>query len=176
MERAYARHYEESATVPAPPEAVFAALDDHVAFSRHMAEPNWRTLWSSMRVGLDEGGGRRVGSHIEMESRILGFHLYLDEVVTRREPPRVKEWETTGDVRLLVIGHYRMRAEIRPEGAASGVRVRIDHDLPARNAWLGRMLGGMYAKWCVRQMIGTLAAAFSHERTHTVSAPAGKAA
>lgn len=161
MARTYARHYEEEAHVPALPPDVYAILDDHARFSRHMAEPTWRTLWSTMRLTMDEGAGRRQGSHLMMESRVLGVRLHLDEVVTRREPPSLKEWETTGRPRLLVIGHHRMRAEVHPEGAGSRVRVAIEYDLSDKNAWLGRALGAWYAKWCVRQMTGTLSSHFA---------------
>ena len=167
MTRSYARHHEEEAAIAAPAVDVFALLDDHARFSAHMSEPNWRTLWSVMTLKMDDEGGRRVGSHIEMGSRILGVRLYVDEIVTRRDPPTLKEWETTGTPRLLVIGHYRLRAEIQPRGAGSHVRVRIDYDLPTTGAWRGRLLGGMYAKWCVRQMTHTLAKHFPEHRNLT---------
>lgn len=156
MRRTYERHYEESAVVVAAPPEAFAVIDDHTALSGHMSKPSWRTLWSSMRLTMDGDAGRRVGSHIGMESRMLGLRLHLDEVVTEREPPRSKEWETAGTPRLLVVGHYRMRADIEPEGAGSRVRVRIDYRLPERGAWLGRLLGEAYARWCVSQMLRSL--------------------
>lgn len=159
--RTYERRYHEEQRIAARPEAVFSILDDHAKLSAHMAKPSWRTLWSSMALELDEGGGQQVGSHIKMESRILGIRLHLDEVVTRREPPRIKEWETTGQPRLLVVGYYRIRADIEPdEEGGARVRVSIDYDLPTRQRWLGRLLGGWYARWCVRQMTNTLAAHF----------------
>ena len=43
-----------------------------------------------------------------MNGRILGLKLSLDEVVTERDPPARKVWETVGVPRLLVIGPYRM--------------------------------------------------------------------
>lgn len=155
------RHHEDDVRLAALPADAFALLDDHAAFSAHMEVPSWRTLGSSMRLLLDEGGGRRVGSRIRMEGRVAGLRIHLDEVVTRREPPFLKEWETTGSPRLLVVGHYRMRAEVSSEGAGSRVRVSLDYDLPERQAWLGRLLGGAYARWCVRQMTAALAARFA---------------
>lgn len=154
--RVYERHYHEERRVAARPEDVFAILDDHARVSEHMARPSWRTLWSSMTLQLDEGGGKRVGSRLAMGSRVLGVRLHVDEVVTRHDPPWAKEWETRGEPRLIVVGHYRMRGEISPEAAGARVRVSIDYDLPRRQRWLGRLLGGWYAKWCVRQMARSL--------------------
>ena len=74
-------------------------------------------------------------------------------MVTRHDPPFVKTWETVGNPELLVVGYYRMDIEIEPKDASSLLRVSIDYDLPATNAWLGQLFSGMYAKWCVAQML-----------------------
>lgn len=105
-----------------------------------------------MELSIDEGRGQEVGSHIRMSGRIWGVGLFLDEVVTVREPPVRKVWETVGPVHLLVVGHYRMAVELSEQGNGSCLRVAIDYDLPAKKAWLGRIFGRMYAKWCVTQM------------------------
>ena len=80
----------------------------------------------------------------------LSAHM---EVVTEREPPRRKAWQTTG-AKLLVIGPYRLGFELAPEGARTRARVFIDYALPdgALTRWLGRLLGGIYARWCTERM------------------------
>ncbi|TSC76480.1 MAG: hypothetical protein G01um101431_613 [Parcubacteria group bacterium Gr01-1014_31] len=148
------RHYEASISVAALPAQVFAYTDDHASFSSHMNKSSWMMGGGRMEVVLDEGRGQKVGSHIRMHGRVLGLSLSLHEVVMRRDPPRAKTWETVGTPRLLVVGDYRMGFEIRPQGTSATLRVFIDYDLPAKNAWLGRLFGKMYAQWCVRQMIG----------------------
>ena len=147
------RHYENTALIPASAQEVFAYIDDHTRFSSHMSKSSWMMGGGRMDVSVDEGRGQRVGSHIRLSGTAFGIQLYLDEVVTRHEPPRLKEWETVGDLILLVVGHYRMGIEITPRGPGSLMRVYIDYDLPTTNAWLGRLFGGMYAKWCVGQMV-----------------------
>ena len=148
------RHYEVSVSVAAPPAQVFAFADDHASFSSHMNKSSWMMGGGRMEVVLDEGRGQKVGSHIRLQGRVFGLSLSLDEVVTRHEPPRAKTWETVGTPRLLVVGDYWMGFELQPQGNGTVLRVFIDYDLPAKNAWLGRLFGGMYAQWCVRQMIG----------------------
>ena len=49
--------------------------------------------------------------------------------------------------------HYGMGIEITPQGSNSMMRVYIDYRLPKANVWLGWSFGGMYAKWCVGQMV-----------------------
>jgi len=149
-----ARHHESGVLIRAPAEDVFAYVDDHAHLSSHMSESSWMMGGGRMSVSVDDGGGQRVGSHIRLSGKAFGIRLYLDEVVTRREPPLIKIWETVGDLRLLIIGHYRMGVEVVPKESNSLLRVSIDYDLPLRNAWLGRLFGGIYARWCVQRMIG----------------------
>ena len=98
--------------------------------------------------------GRAVGSVIRMEGNVLGLRLAVEEVIVDRRPPHDKVWETLGEPRLIVIGTYRMGFEIATFGAASRLRVFIEYNYPRSIA--GRMaalmLGGVYAKWCVRRM------------------------
>jgi hypothetical protein len=147
------KHYEASVTISAPAEDLFAYVDDHARFSSHMSQSSWLTGGGRMEISVDEGRGQQVGSHIRMSGKVFGIRLFLDEVVTRYDPPRGKTWATVGDLRLLVVGHYRMSIEVEPRDCSSLLRVAIDYDLPPKNAWLGRLLGRAYAKYCVRQMV-----------------------
>ena len=67
---------------------------------------------STMQISTDEWNGQKVGSVVRMGGRIFGATLSLEEVVTEREPPRLKVWRTIGVPRLLVIGNYQMRVAI----------------------------------------------------------------
>jgi hypothetical protein len=150
----YSRHEEHSATINASAELVFDQLDDQTRLSAHMSKRSWRMGWGRMETVLDAQQGRAVGSHIVIRGRVFGIPLYLDEIVTVRERPLAKTWETVGEPRLLVIGPYRMGFELSPDGAITRLRVAIDYDLPLKgiSRWLGRLFGPSYAKWCTRQM------------------------
>lgn len=147
------RHYEDSLATSVSPKELFNYVDDFSRFSSHMSESSWMMGGSTMQISTDEGNGQKVGSVVRMGGRIFGATLSLEEVVTEREPPRLKVWRTIGVPRLLVIGNYQMRVAIEPRENASLLRVEIDYDLPPTNRWLGYLFGGTYAKWCVRQMI-----------------------
>lgn len=159
----YQRHYEESVLISKSAEEIFAYLDDHNNLSSHMNDSSWMMAGSRMETSIDAGHGRNVGSHIKMSGKIFGINLFLDEIITQREPPRIKVWETVGDVRLLIIGHYRMKVEIKPEENRSLFVVSIEYNLPDRNVWLGWLFGGFYAKWCVKQMIKGVSEYFSQK-------------
>jgi hypothetical protein len=149
-------HCETSAMVRALVERVFTHMDDHARLTSHMGESFWMMGGGSMQVELDAARGQSVGSWIRLSGKIFGFTLSVEEIVTERAPPRRKVWETTGVPRLLVIGRYRMGFEIAPREAGSHVSVFIDYALPegALTRWLGYFLGGYYARWCTRQMVG----------------------
>ncbi len=132
---------------------VFSFIDDHERLSSHMNKSSWMTGGGRMDTMIDAGNGQKIGSHIRMSGKAFGITIFLDEVITHREPPRLKIWETVGTPKLLVIGHYRMRVVVEPRGDESLIKVSIDYDLPRNNAWLGKLFSGMYAKWCVQRMI-----------------------
>ena len=148
-------HDETSAFVSASPERVFALIDDHERLSSHMSQSSWRMGGGRMKTMLDELRGQRVGSHIRVSGRVLGLELSLDEVVTERQPPTRKVWETVGSPRPLVIGPYRMGFEVTPRVSGSLLRVFIDYALPSPwpEHWLGRAFGGYYARWCTQSMV-----------------------
>lgn len=152
--RTYARHSEGSAIVVASPEEVFDFLDEHRNLASHMGSGNSPMMGGGqMVVELDAADGKELGSHIVMRGSAFGFDIYVDEVVIERERAVKKTWETVEE-RLVVIGAYRLGFTLAPAGRGTNVTVWIDYDLPARRRWLGRLGGRMYARWCVKQMLG----------------------
>jgi hypothetical protein len=117
---------------------------------------------SSMNFAFDHGRGRMLGSRIGMSGKVLGLLLEVSEIVTEREPPRRKVWQTDGTPRLLVIGAYSMGFDIEPKGVGSRLRVFIEYDLPAW-PWrlLGLIAGRFYARWCVGAMANGAARQFA---------------
>ena len=151
----YTRHYEESLSIPAEPKEIYTFANDHKNFSSHMNKSTLMMGGASMETEVDEGKGQKIGSHIKMQGKVFGFNLFLDEVITKYTPPYRKEWETVGEINLLVIDHYKLGFDITPEQKHSVIKVFIDYKLPKSKfgLLLGFLFGGIYAKWCVRQMI-----------------------
>ena len=168
-DQSFPLHHESSARVAAPIDQVFAHLDDPQALAAHMGESSMMMMGSRMSIDVDADGGRVVGSKIRMQGRIVGIPLSLEEVITERLVPSKKVWKTIGTPKLLVIAQYRMGFELTPSGDTTLVRVFIDYSLPttAPGSWLGRLLGGVYARWCTRQMADDAARHFDSTRmTH----------
>ena len=161
-------NFETVVHIAAPATAVFVRLDDQTRLSEHMEQPSAMMGGGSMTYEFDEGRGQAIGSHIKMGGSAFGISLYVDEVVTEREPPRRKTWETVGHPRLLVVGAYRMGFDITPAAGGSDLRVWIAYDLAPGplGRWLGPLLAPLYAKWCVGQMARDAATYFS--RPHSL--------
>lgn len=130
-----------------------------------MSQGSWIMGGGSMETETDDGKGQAVGSHIRLIGKAFGIKLFLDEVVTLREPPHRKVWETVGTPKLLVIGSYRMGLDIDEEDGMSRLRVFIDYNLPSGiSRLLGYLFGRAYAKWCVQQMIKDVGEQFKSQR------------
>jgi hypothetical protein len=136
-------------SIAATPEEVFAFIDDHSQFASHMSQSSWMMGGGRMLVDVDAARGQAVGSHIRLSGKVFGVRLFLDEVVTRRNPPTDKVWETVGIPRLLVIGSYRMgcRHQVgEPRRSPAGVhRLRPTHRMG--------ILGGTAVRRRLRRMV-----------------------
>lgn len=150
----FSKHLEKSSVINADSTSIFDFIDDHIKFSSHMSKSSWMMGGGKMTTEVDEGKGQKVGSHIKMGGKVMGFNLFLDEVVTERSRPTRKVWETVGSPNLFIIGNYQMGVELTPENGKTKLKVFINYDLPnGGTKVLGVIFGGMYAKWCVDQML-----------------------
>jgi hypothetical protein len=158
------RSFERVVPAAASAERVFDRLDDQTHLGAHMAQSSAMMGGGRMTYDFDEGRGQAVGPHIRMGGSAFGLSLFVDEVVTERDPPRRKVWRTVGAPRLLVVGAYEMGFEISPASAGSSLRVWISYDLAPTllGRWLGPILAPLYARWGVGRMAGDAAAHFAH--------------
>lgn len=88
--------YEATARIATDPQHVFDRLDDQVKLAAHMTRPSAMMGGGRMTYEFDADAGRAVGSHTRMGGEAFGLKLFVDEVVTVREPPHRKTWETVG--------------------------------------------------------------------------------
>ena len=157
------KHMQSRARVAALPPAVFEHLDDQTRLAEHMGRSSMMMGGGRMTYEFDEAGGRAVGAHIKMGGDAFGISIFVDEVVTERDPPRRKVWRTVGVPRLIIIGPYEMGFELKPAEGETELRVWIDYDLPSAGVgrWLGAATGKFYARWCVQAMVADAVRHFS---------------
>lgn len=154
------RHYSACIVVPSEPEALFDYLDDPARLAAHMGKSSWMTGGGHTDVEMDAGAGRTVGSRIRLRGSAFGLPVFLDEVITQREPPVAKRWQTLGKPQLWVIGSYTMGFRLKPAPAGVKLWIYLDYTLPRAHRWLGTLLARPYAAWCVRMMLADARGAF----------------
>lgn len=144
-----------TATFKGTASEVFAVLDDHRRLAAHMEKPSLMMAGARMKIETDHLRGQALGSEIRMHGHVLGIPISVTEKVVEYVSPLRKVWVTTSEPKLLVIGRYRMGVELKPIAQAVRLRVWIDYDLPTGRLTrlLGRLLGGLYAQWCVGRML-----------------------
>lgn len=153
-----AHRLKQSASIAAPPPEVFDLVDDHARYYAHVLRLA-RLLGGRLDLRMDGDEARKAGSRITLAGRLFGQPLLLEEVVTRREPPYAKSWETVGTPRFLIVGGYRHDVRIEPDGGGSRLHAAFEYDLPA-GGWLRRKIGDVYGRKCVRELVQSAAKHF----------------
>lgn len=163
--RALPLHFERSANLPATCAVAFDYLDDFESLGEHMQRANAMTFGMRMRYEFDDTRGRATGAAVRISGSMLGIAVRIAERVTERVRPTFKYWETEGAQRMLALDGYRMGFELAPAADGSRLTVFIDYALPARGFGrvLGIALGGIYARWCVRNMIEAAVTRFGRD-------------
>jgi hypothetical protein len=95
---------------------------------------------------------------------LLGLKLEIDEQVIERVPAHSKTWQTVGNPRMFILAQYRMGFSLQALPRSCLVTAHIDYSLPTRGyrRLLGRLAGGVYARWCVRNVLDQAAAHFGN--------------
>ena len=162
---AFPKHKEITFALKVSPEEAFAYLDDFKKLSAHMEQSSMMMMGSKMTIETDGREGLAIGSTVRMHGKILGIVLDLHEVVTERDPPYRKAWQTV-ESNLLIIGQYKLGFQLTRNIANTQVRVFIDYSLPEKGLakWLGLLFGDSYARWCIERMAKDAAKFFSGTR------------
>src|SRR5947209_4651415 len=109
-------HIEQSASIPAPPDRVFAFIAERQNATRLV--PNLARVWD---INPAQGG---VGQTWKWEYRMLGIPISGDARMTAFEPGRRCEFKTAGKVDSTWI------YTVAPDGAGSAVTVSVDYTVP----------------------------------------------
>lgn len=150
----YSCRYASSVEIEAKADEIFSYLDDPRKLSSHMEKSSWMMAGSSMKIELDAKEGKELGAEIILRGSMMGIPVFVREVISERNPPLKKVWETVGEQKMIIIEQYRMGFEIETRGASSTLKVFIDYSLPKSPAQriLGVLFGKIYARWCTERM------------------------
>lgn len=145
----------KSIIIHATPEQVFARMDDFSKTGMHMSESSMMMMGSKLTLEQISPNATGFGAKYRWYGKMMGMTIDFSESVTKWEPPKMKEWETFGDARIIIMRWYRMGFEIIPSENGTMVKLSISY-LPPK-AWYYRLLsflfGRWYCNWCLNNML-----------------------
>lgn len=145
----------KSLLIHSTPEKIFAQMDDFSKTGMHMSESSMMMMGSKLKLEQLSTNPSGVGARYRWYGKMMGLTIDFTEAVTKWQPPLFKEWETVGDVKLIIMNWYKMWFEIIPAENGATVRLSISY-LPPKQ-WFYLILSLLFAKWycnwCINNML-----------------------
>jgi hypothetical protein len=145
----------KSIVMHAAAEKIFAQMDDFSKTGMHMSESSMMMMGSKLNLEQLSPNATGVGAKYRWYGKMMGMTIDFSETVTKWQPPRLKEWETFGEVQIIIMSWYRMWFEIQPDINASRVTLSINYQPPKE--WFNKILSFLfvrwYCNWCLNNML-----------------------
>lgn len=141
--------------IEAPPQKVFAQMDDFSKTGMHMGESSMMMMGSKLKLEQLSSNATGVGATYRWHGKIMGMAIDFTETVSQWQPPERKEWETVSEAKIIIMSWYRMWFEIRPVEQGTLAKLFISYE-PPKN-WFFRILSFLFARlycnWCLKNML-----------------------
>ena len=137
------------------PEKVFHQMDDFSKAGMHMSESSMMMMGSKLKLEQLSLIPTGVGAKYRWYGRMMGMTIDFTETVTRWQSPQLKEWETIGKAKIIIMSWYRMWFEISPAEKGSVAKLSITYMPPQE--WYYKILSFLFARWycnwCLNNML-----------------------
>ncbi len=137
------------------PEKVFVQMDDFSKTGMHMGENSMMMMGSKLKLNQLSTYAIGVGATYRWYGKIMGMTIDFNETVTKWQRPVLKEWETIGDAKIIIMSWYRMWFEISPTENRTMITISISY-LPPKE-WYYKILSfffaNLYCNWCLNNML-----------------------
>jgi len=137
------------------PEKVFQQLDDFSKAGMHMSENSMMMMGSKLNLEQLSTQSTGVGAKYRWYGKMMGMTIDFSETVTKWQTPLLKEWETVGDAKIIIMSWYRMWFEVMPKENGTVAKLSISY-LPPKQ-WFYRVLSflfaNLYCNWCLNNML-----------------------
>lgn len=137
------------------PEKVFVQMDDFSKTGMHMSESSMMMMGSKLKLEQLSINSTGVGAKYRWHGKIMGMTMDFSETVTKWQPPKIREWETVGEAKIIIMSWYRMWFEIGPAENGTIAKLSISY-LPPKE-WFYKILSFFLAKWycnwCLNNML-----------------------
>ena len=145
----------KSIFIHSTPEKVFQQMDDFSKTGMHMSESSMMMMGSKLTLEQLSQQATGVGAKYRWYGKMMGMIMDFSETVTKWQPNKLKEWETVGDAKIIIMSWYRMWFEIVPAKNETIAKISISY-LPPKE-WYYKILSFFFAKWycnwCLNNML-----------------------
>ena len=136
-------------------EKVFAQMDDFSKTGMHMTESSMMMMGSKLKLEQLSTNPTGVGAKYRWYGKMMGMTMDFSEAVTKWQPPILKEWETFGNAKMIIMSWYRMWFEISPTENRATAKISISY-LPPKGLFykiLSFLFANWYCDWCLNNML-----------------------
>ena len=141
--------------IKSSPEKVFAQMDDFSKTGMHMSESSMMMMGSKLKLEQLSTNPTGVGAKYRWYGKMMGMTMDFSETVTKWQSPKLKEWETVGEAKIIIMSWYRMWFEISPAENGTIAKISISY-LPPKE-WYYKILSfffaNWYCNWCLNNML-----------------------
>ncbi|MES2331090.1 MAG: SRPBCC family protein [Bacteroidota bacterium] len=145
----------KSIFIHSTPEKVFVQMDDFSKTGMHMSESSMMMMGSKLKLEQLSVNETGVGASYRWHGKMMGMTMDFSETVTKWQPSKIKEWETVGEAKIIIMSWYRMWFEIAPADKGTIVTISIQYLPPVK--WYYKILSFIFAKWycnwCLNNML-----------------------
>lgn len=136
-------------------EIVFQQMDDFSKTGMHMNESSMMMMGSKLKLEQLSKNSSGVGAKYRWYGKMAGMIIYFTTTVTKWQAPLLKEWETIGVAKIIIMSWYRMWFELNPTDNRTVAKLSISY-LPPKQwfyKFLSFLFANMYCNWCLKNML-----------------------
>lgn len=145
----------KSIHIHSTPEKVFSQMDDFSKTGMHMSKSSMMMMGSKLNLEQLSTNSTGMNAKYRWHGKMMGMTMDFSEAVTKWHSPKIKEWETFGDAKIIIMSWYRMWFEITP--AVNGTMVKLSISYLPPKEWFYKILSFFFAKWycnwCLNNML-----------------------
>lgn len=121
----------------------------------HMMKSSVMMMGSKLVLEQLSSNSTGIAAKYHWYGKMLGMTMDFNEIVTKWQPPSLKEWETVGEAKIIIMSWYRMRFDITPSEKGAIAILSISY-LPPKEWYykvLSFLFANWYCNWCLKNML-----------------------
>jgi hypothetical protein len=145
----------KSIAIHSTPEIIFRQMDDFSKTGMHMTEKSMMMMGSKLHLEQISRNPTGFGSTYRWYGKIMGLTIDFTQTVTKWTPGELKEWQTIGTSRIIIMSWYKMWFNIKQDGENCTTEISISY-LPPKE-WYFKIVSFLfvrwYCQWCLNSML-----------------------